>query len=188
MGFFDRKAICAICDKEVGLNRFKIVDGWVCPSCAKEAEFQVTNGFKRKTKDEVIKTIEECKLKNYNKALEKEKKALDKKNRKDEDARKLLEAKEIFEKFEPTREVKKSLQINENTKEWLIPKGLFSSVMFPKVRRYDEIVSFELLENGNSVTKGGLGRAVAGGLLFGGVGAIVGGVTGEKKQKRFVKV
>ena len=40
-----------------------------------------------------------------------------------------------------------------------------------------------MLEDGQSITKGGLGRAVAGGLLFGGVGAIVGGVTGGKKSK-----
>lgn len=52
---------------------------------------------------------------------------------------------------------------------------------------YDQIVDFELLENGETITKGGLGRAVAGGLLFGGVGAIVGGVTGGKKSKGICK-
>lgn len=40
-----------------------------------------------------------------------------------------------------------------------------------------------MLEDGETITKGGLGRSVAGGLLFGGVGAIVGGVTGGKKSK-----
>lgn len=42
MGFFSLKATCAICGKEVGLNRFKIgktTDGkeiWACPACAKK--------------------------------------------------------------------------------------------------------------------------------------------------------
>lgn len=44
-------------------------------------------------------------------------------------------------------------------------------------------MDYELLEDGNTLTKGGLGRAVAGGLLFGGVGAVVGGVTGKKHGK-----
>ena len=48
---------------------------------------------------------------------------------------------------------------------------------------FDEIVDYDLYENNESISSGGLGRAVAGGLLLGGVGAIVGGVTGKKKTK-----
>ena len=42
MGFFSLKATCAICGKEVGLNRFKIgkttsgKDIWKCPECTKK--------------------------------------------------------------------------------------------------------------------------------------------------------
>lgn len=53
--------------------------------------------------------------------------------------------------------------------------------------RYNEIVAFDLLEDGDSVSQGGLGRAVAGGLLFGPVGAIVGGSTGKKRTKSTCK-
>lgn len=36
MGFFDLKVTCVCCNnKEVGLNRYKIKDGWLCPSCMK---------------------------------------------------------------------------------------------------------------------------------------------------------
>lgn len=49
---------------------------------------------------------------------------------------------------------------------------------------YSDIAEFELLEDGASVSSGGLGRAVVGGLLLGGVGAIVGGITGSKVQKK----
>lgn len=48
---------------------------------------------------------------------------------------------------------------------------------------YSDIIEFDLLEDGASVSSGGLGRAVVGGLLLGGVGAIVGGITGSKKAK-----
>ena len=53
----------------------------------------------------------------------------------------------------------------------------------PKIYNYSDIVDFELLEDGESITKGGLGRAITGGLLFGGIGAVVGGITGGKRSK-----
>ena len=57
-----------------------------------------------------------------------------------------------------------------------------------RVDRYqiDYILEFEVLENGYSLTKGGLGMAVVGGLLFGGTGAIVGSVIGGKKSNEVV--
>lgn len=56
----------------------------------------------------------------------------------------------------------------------------------PKVYNYSDIIDCDLIEDEDSITKGGLGRAVAGGLLFGGVGAVVGGITGGKKTKSIV--
>ena len=75
--------------------------------------------------------------------------------------------------FHCTKDVDSYIQIDENNKYFKIDKDIFS---------YENLLSFELLENGQSITKGGLGSAVAGGLLFGGVGAIVGSVTGGKKS------
>lgn len=39
MGFFDLKAQCGVCGKEVGMNRYKIrkSDAWCCPECFKKA-------------------------------------------------------------------------------------------------------------------------------------------------------
>ena len=48
---------------------------------------------------------------------------------------------------------------------------------------YDQLVDFELLEDGASVVSGGIGQAVAGGVLFGGVGAVVGGITGKRNEQ-----
>ncbi|MFA1763262.1 SHOCT domain-containing protein len=50
----------------------------------------------------------------------------------------------------------------------------------------DEIMQFELLEDGESIVSGGLGRAVVGGALFGATGAVVGGVTGKKTTRKIV--
>ena len=48
------------------------------------------------------------------------------------------------------------------------------------VHRFEDIIDYELLEDGNMQTKGGLGSAVAGGLAFGSVGALVGVSVGKK--------
>lgn len=67
------------------------------------------------------------------------------------------------------------------------PKHLFKIGL--TVYRFDQLNTYELLENGSAVTSGGLGigRAIVGGALLGGVGAILGGVTKKKKQKNFVE-
>ncbi len=49
--------------------------------------------------------------------------------------------------------------------------------------RYDQIIDFELIEDGETITKGGLGTTVAGGIIGGMGGAIVGSVVGKKKTK-----
>lgn len=82
--------------------------------------------------------------------------------------------KPLKDKFSPTKVIEGYLAIDENNKLFMASGKLFHC---------ENLISFELLENGSTVTKGGgVGRAVVGGLLFGGVGAVVGGVTGGKKS------
>lgn len=87
---------------------------------------------------------------------------------------------QLLNSFVATKKVGQHIEFDDNNKLWCIPG------FFKKIYNYSDIVDFELLENGESIatkTKGGLGRAVAGGLLFGATGAIVGGVTGTKKSE-----
>ena len=49
------------------------------------------------------------------------------------------------------------------------------------VYSFDSVLAYELIEDGVTTIKGGVGAAVAGGVLFGGVGAVVGAATGKKK-------
>ncbi|GAK09594.1 SHOCT domain-containing protein [Geomicrobium sp. JCM 19038] len=68
---------------------------------------------------------------------------------------------------------------DETQKKW----ATLSNGQLDRIYDYEDIVNFELLEDGNSVASGGLGRALVGGALFGGTGAIVGGITGKKTTK-----
>lgn len=87
-----------------------------------------------------------------------------------------------IEGFKPTKILGK-FQIDDNNKTWLIDNRNMLNKTMPKIYNYSDIVDYELLEDGESIASGGLGRALVGGVLFGGVGAIVGGVTGGKKSK-----
>lgn len=85
---------------------------------------------------------------------------------------------ELENKFKTTNKVDKYLEIDENNKLWYAP--CFTNVFFT----FEEIVSFELLENGNTISKGGIGGALAGGALFGDAGAVVGAAVGKRKIKQ----
>lgn len=83
--------------------------------------------------------------------------------------------------FTPTRKIGSYFAVDENACLWAIGTGMFPSLKNAIPHSYDDIVDFELIEDDSSVIKGGVGSAIAGGILFGGVGAIVGGATGKKK-------
>ncbi|MGN7297147.1 PH domain-containing protein [Ferdinandcohnia sp. SAFN-114] len=61
VGFFDRKATCSVCNKEVGLNRFKIKksDAWLCPSCLEEAGGAMAINVNKITVEEIKAIIQE---------------------------------------------------------------------------------------------------------------------------------
>lgn len=52
--------------------------------------------------------------------------------------------------------------------------------------RFDQLIGFELLEDNEAVTTGGIGQALVGAALFGGFGAVAGGVTAKRKTKKVV--
>lgn len=51
---------------------------------------------------------------------------------------------------------------------------------------FSDLVSYDLLEDDSIVTSGGVGQALIGGALFGGFGAVAGGITGKRTQKKKV--
>lgn len=86
----------------------------------------------------------------------------------------------INKEFIPDKIIKGYLEIDSLQHKWSISNNFNGKVIW---YNYEDILSFELLEDGETITSGGLGRAVVGGLAFGAAGAIVGGVTGGKKSK-----
>ena len=88
--------------------------------------------------------------------------------------------------FVMTKKIAKVMEIDEKHKMVkFIAHG--SSVWFGKeekerIYKYRDIIGYELIENNGSVTKGGFGGAVVGGVLFGGFGAVTGSVLGKKNQ------
>lgn len=70
------------------------------------------------------------------------------------------------------------LHFNDIDKKILIYDNLQNSIV-----SYEDIVSFEVMEDGETISSGGLGRALVGGVLFGGAGAVVGAVTAKRKKK-----
>lgn len=52
-----------------------------------------------------------------------------------------------------------------------------------KIYDFEKVVSVDIVENGNSAISGNVGATIAGGLLFGGIGAIAGASKGKKIKK-----
>lgn len=87
-----------------------------------------------------------------------------------------------YKSFSPTDRVGNYLMIDRRAQTWCSPcLDKKNPDLFP----FSDILDFELVEDGVSITKGGLGSAIVGGAVFGGVGAIVGSGIG-KKQKDMV--
>lgn len=91
--------------------------------------------------------------------------------------------------FNITKKVANYLYLDENQRKFALPTvTLTGKIKDMDIYNYDDIVDYELIEDGNSISKGGIGRALVGGTLFGGVGAVVGGVTGHKQKQNCTKL
>lgn len=97
-----------------------------------------------------------------------------------------VNARERITNFVVTDDISPVAKFNDIEKQmivsddWLVHGSKNSQYQTPEsytLFLYDQIVDYELLENGQSIASGGVGRAIVGGALFGGVGAIVGAST-----------
>ena len=85
--------------------------------------------------------------------------------------------------FKATKAVGNFIQFDDRNRKFAIPKtNLIGKIKDLAIYDYSDILDYELIEDGNSISKGGVGRAIVGGALFGGIGAIVGGSTGHKQK------
>lgn len=97
------------------------------------------------------------------------------------------EADSLASQWTPTHKINSFFEIDETNNRFATyePFGFaMNKYRLSRVCAYEDLLSYELLEDGDSITSGGLGSAAAGALLFGGTGAIVGGITGKKTTKK----
>ncbi|MSA02948.1 DUF4428 domain-containing protein [Lactonifactor sp. BIOML-A3] len=85
-----------------------------------------------------------------------------------------------WESFETTFSINNFIKIDNVNKKFAILKS--SKEQNPIIFNFADLADYELVEDGETITKGGLGSAAVGGVLLGGAGAIVGSVTGKKKS------
>ena len=159
MSFFARKAICSVCDNEVGLNRLRIKDkDWICKECLKKSGYKITAPG--------VLPINKLSAEDFKEMIE------------NNDQRK-----EELEKFVPTKKIGNKVEFDDVNKKWIVLSKVIGSKKNSVVYNYNNIVSFELIQDGDSIEQGGLGRSLVGGALFGSTGAMVGGITGKKRTK-----
>lgn len=155
------KSFCSICGNDAGVFNFTTVNKEkVCSKCFQNAgNTNIRNLTIEQVKEKMLSRGHDSdKIK-----AENEQKALEKQN------------------FNTTKKVSIYFEIDEQNKKWRILGSLGGSKN-SVIYNFSDIVDYELLEDGSSITKGGVGRALVGEALFGGVGAIVGGITGRKNQ------
>lgn len=158
MGLFGgtkEKKPCACCGKPLGLlsGDIKLVDGEVCLSCWTKAGFPSAAIAANYTMEQFNQHLQEAEAERAE-----------------------------FKKFKPQRAVGPVAFDDSLSIARVRTSGTFVNEYFFKYRK---ILDFELLQDGESIakSKGGLGSAVVGGMLFGGAGLVAGAVLGGKKTK-----
>lgn len=151
---------CSWCGKKSGLfgPKYNYKEGYLCYECAKK--FFLTNSVV--TNDSIAKNLKNMTKEECDRYLEQ-----------------VHDLRMRIDNFSPTYRLKTRIQFDDDTETLMLEEEDWTKTQFIK---YNQIVDFELLENGGSLAKGGVGRALVGGVLFGSTGAIVGSTT--RKQKK----
>lgn len=86
--------------------------------------------------------------------------------------------------FSPTKQIGDAFLVDEKNHLWGVRQSLFRPIERHQVYSYDDILDYELIEDDKSIIKGGNGKALVGGMLFGVSGAVAGGLTAKKKVEQ----
>ncbi len=184
---------CSFCQQEIGVldSSHKLKDGIVCDNCLTSKKLfeginknLMDNFLKTKTVAEIQDLISNPEKLSSTKdsmvSAEKERigKLQKEKQAKIEEENRLAAEREKFKKG-AIRESHYYLSVEQ--RKILIDKTLLSD---PRYVNADEIVSYRINEKGHDEHKHHtIARAVTGGILAGGVGAIIGGTTGGKTNE-----
>lgn len=153
--------VCGACGKQIKsvLKKAKCKDGIICSDCQiqfvqyKANQGRPIFGTKKFTLDEIKQVT----------AIHQQKA-------------------DLISSFSPTKKIGMYLDIDETNGLLLFTSGKSIFGKKDTVVRLQDITEYEILEDDGGIAKGGVGRAVGGAILFGGVGAIVGSNTGRRKK------
>ncbi len=154
---------CSICKADLGVfaSKYACLDGYVCDDCY----------FKAKTK----KTRKNVTVQNVKDGL------FNKKRTEERELRSIKAAHNINQSnstaLSSSWKDYRYFSVSHSNKQFKIQKD-------DTVYNFDQLISYELVEDDKTITKskGGVGRAIVGGVLAGGVGAVVGATTGKTES------
>lgn len=167
-------AECVVCSKKITYtDLYSLKEGKICNLCASE---YLGYTWEQLSKASQVRTIQ-GQLKNLSKE-------------------------DVFDRIQETRKTKlvkgdftpteigSKIVIDEPNKKWCYMVSGFEKFGLQKKEvfeysssfSFNEIKGFEILQNNSVISSGGMGSAVVGGILFGGIGAIVGSNIGNKSS------
>ena len=173
---------CDFCMQEIGIldANHKLTDGVICDNCI--ASKNLFNGIDGKLMDDFLKNkviadIQDL-IKNPQELAKTKNELISRKNESIE-AENMLKAEQYNFKKVALREAHYYISVEK--RKILIDKTLFSDSKYVNA---DEIVSYNISEKGhNEHKRHTITRAVAGGIIAGGAGAVIGGTTGGKNNE-----
>lgn len=89
--------------------------------------------------------------------------------------------KELYAIFKP-KEIGDGLYADFSNKLWCVGDKTALRNKAAYIFHFSDISGYEFMEDGKTITKSGAGSAIAGGLLFGGIGLVAGGLMGRKSK------
>ena len=161
------KKVCINCNQEMGMftGKVELLDGWVCTKCFEQSGLSSWN-MKQLTMARLISSENMRRMIKGLKPLTEEDKFLAPIREKN---------KEKIENFAPTNVIGNLVKFNDETKEFVVGQDDVADLF-----KYENIVDYELLENGSSLSKGSMGGALLGGALLGSTGAIIGATSKQE--------
>lgn len=164
------KKVCINCNQKMGAltGKVELLDGWVCTKCYELTGLSTWN-MKQLTMAKMISSENMRRMINGLKPLTEEDKLLVPIREKNKDK---------IANFVPTSVIGNLIKFNDVTREFIIGQDDVADLF-----KYDNIVDYELLENGSSLSKGNVGGALLGGALLGSTGAIIGATSKQENIK-----
>ena len=97
------------------------------------------------------------------------------------------ENRKLYSIFAP-QEFPYALQVDYQNQLFAVATKKFLKLQKGYIFRFDELKDYSVEQDGNTIQKSGAGSAVIGGLLFGGVGLVAGGLMGRKTKETITKM